>query len=106
MTACRHRAHEVCDRHYNIGYAIVSLIFIGNALGYIAAAPFVDHIRMRLGRAKTCSLADICIALGFIPLVVAAPFPAIVVGYFFIGFGSAVTLAINNVCNSRFYHPS
>ncbi|KAI0905387.1 major facilitator superfamily transporter [Ustulina deusta] len=85
------------EKHYNIGYAIVSLIFIGNALGYIAAAPFVDHIRMRLGRAKTCSLADICIALGFIPLVVAAPFPAIVVGYFFIGFGSAVTLAINNV---------
>ncbi|KAI0521307.1 major facilitator superfamily transporter [Xylaria bambusicola] len=85
------------EKHYGIGYAIVSLIFIGNALGFIAAAPFVDAIRMRLGRAKTCSLAALCLALGFIPLLAAAPFPAIVVGYFFIGFGSAINLAIGNV---------
>ncbi|TGJ77113.1 hypothetical protein E0Z10_g10766 [Xylaria hypoxylon] len=84
------------ETYYNIGYATVSLIFIGNALGYIAAAPFVDAIRMRLGRAKTCSLASICMALGFLPLLAAAPFPAIVVGYFFIGFGSAVNQAIGN----------
>ncbi|GAW25087.1 putative MFS efflux [Rosellinia necatrix] len=36
-------------------------------------------------------------ALGFIPLLVAAPFQAIVVGYFFIGFGFAVNLAMSNV---------
>jgi hypothetical protein len=52
---------------------------------------------MRLGRAKTLALADICMAVGYIPLVSAAPFPAIVVGYFFIGFGFAVNLAIGNV---------
>ncbi|KAI0533617.1 major facilitator superfamily transporter [Xylaria digitata] len=85
------------EKYYNIGYATVSLIFIGNALGYIAAAPLVDAIRMRLGRAKTCSLASVSMALGFIPLVAAAPFPAIVVGYFFIGFGSALNQAIGNV---------
>ncbi|KAF2964428.1 hypothetical protein GQX73_g9153 [Xylaria multiplex] len=85
------------EKYYNIGYATVSLIFIGNALGYIAAAPLVDAIRMRLGRAKTCSLASVSLALGFIPLVAAAPFPAIVVGYFFIGFGSALNQAIGNV---------
>ncbi|KAI8945439.1 MFS general substrate transporter [Xylaria longipes] len=85
------------EKQYNIGYAIVSLIFIGNALGFIAAAPFVDAIRLRLGRAKTGCLANILMALGFVPLVTAAPFPAIVVGYFFIGWGTAVTLAISNV---------
>ena len=89
----------ISNRHYSIGYAVVSLIFIGNAFGFIAAAPFVDVIRGRLGRAKTCSLANICIALGFIPLLAAAPFPAIVIGYFFIGFGSAINLAIGNVCS-------
>jgi hypothetical protein len=67
-------------------------------LGFIAAAPFVDTIRIRLGRAKTLALADICMLLGFIPILSAAPFPAVVVGYFFIGFGSAVNLAIGNVC--------
>ncbi|KAI0099000.1 MFS general substrate transporter [Nemania sp. FL0031] len=85
------------EKQYNIGYAVVSLIFISNAFGYIAAAPFVDVIRLRLGRAKTTFLAELCIALGFIPLLAAAPFTAIVVGYGFIGFGSAINLAISNV---------
>ncbi|KAI0426824.1 major facilitator superfamily transporter [Xylaria sp. FL1042] len=85
------------EKHYNIGYAIVSLIFIGNAVGFIIAAPFVDALRIRLGRAKACSLAHICIAVGLIPLLALAPFPAVVVGYFFLGFGTATTLAMANV---------
>ncbi|KAI1819980.1 MFS general substrate transporter [Xylaria intraflava] len=85
------------EKYYNIGYATVSLIFIGNALGFIVAAPLVDAIRIRLGRGKTLTLATICIALGFIPLIAKAPFPTIVVGYFFIGFGIALTIAIGNV---------
>ncbi|KAI0802137.1 major facilitator superfamily transporter [Xylaria sp. FL0064] len=85
------------EKHYNIGYAIVSLIFIGNALGFIIAAPFVDALRLRLGRAKACSLAHIFVAVGLIPLVALAPFPAVVVGYFFLGFGTATTLAMANV---------
>jgi len=79
----------------------MSLIFVGNALGYIVAAPFVDAIRRRLGRAKTLALCDSCMVLGFIPFLCAAPFPAIVAGYFFIGFGFAFGLAIGNVCASQ-----
>lgn len=86
-------------RHYNIGYAVVSLIFISNAFGFIAAAPFVDALRARLGRAKATFIANIIVALGFIPLLAAAPFPAVVVGYSFIGFGFAINLAISNVCD-------
>ncbi|KAI1304840.1 major facilitator superfamily transporter [Xylaria venustula] len=84
------------EKHYNIGYAVVSLLFVGNALGFIIAAPFVNAIRMHLGRAKTLFLSNICIALGFIPSLVLAPFPAIVVGYFLIGLGTAWLLAIIN----------
>ncbi|KAI1754048.1 MFS general substrate transporter [Xylaria castorea] len=89
------------EKHYNIGYAVVSLIFIGNALGFIAAAPFVDAICLRLGRAKTGCLSNVLMALGYLPFVMAAPFPAIVVGYFFIGWGTAVTLAIGNVFSAN-----
>ncbi|TRX89324.1 hypothetical protein FHL15_009761 [Xylaria flabelliformis] len=85
------------EKHYHIGYAVVSLIFIGNALGFIAAAPFVDAICLRLGRAKTGCVANFLMVLGYLPFVLAAPFPVIVVGYFFIGWGTAVTLAIGNV---------
>ncbi|KAI0439519.1 MFS general substrate transporter [Xylaria telfairii] len=85
------------EKHYDIGYAVISLIFVSNALGFIAAAPFVDAIRLRLGRAKAGCLANILMAVGFVPLILAAPFPAIVVGYFFIGWGTAITLAMSNV---------
>ncbi|KAI8961698.1 MFS general substrate transporter [Daldinia sp. FL1419] len=85
------------ESHYNIGYAVVALIFVGNALGFIMAAPFVDRIRQRLGRAKTLALAQFCMSIGYIPLICAAPFPAVAVANFFIGFGLAVQLAIGNV---------
>ncbi|KAI1386233.1 MFS general substrate transporter [Hypoxylon trugodes] len=85
------------ETYYGIGYAEVSLIFIGNALGFIMAAPFVDQIRQRLGRAKTIALSQLCVAIGFIPFICAAPFPSVVIAYFFIGFGLALQLAIANV---------
>ncbi|KAI1775292.1 major facilitator superfamily domain-containing protein [Hypoxylon cercidicola] len=85
------------ETHYNIGYAVVSLIFIGNALGFIMAAPFVDQIRHRLGRARAIALTQICMSVGYLPLICAAPFPVVAVAYFFIGFGFAVQLAIGNV---------
>lgn len=89
------------EKHYNIGYAVVSLIFISNAFGFIAAAPFVDTLRVRLGRAKATFLANIIVAFGFIPLLAAAPFPAVVVGYSLIGFGFAINLAISNVFSAN-----
>lgn len=83
--------------HYNIGYAVVSLIFIGNALGFIMAAPFIDKIRARLGRAKTLALSQVLMACAYLPMVCTAPFPVVVICFFFIGFGYAVSLAIGNV---------
>ncbi|KAI1081818.1 MFS general substrate transporter [Whalleya microplaca] len=85
------------ETHYDIGYAVVSLIFVGNAFGFIMAAPFVDQIRQRFGRAKSIALSQACMSLGYIPLICAAPFPVVAIAYFFIGFGFAVNLAIGNV---------
>lgn len=42
-------------------------------------------------------LSQALLLLGYLPLVCLAPFPLVVVGYFFIGFGAAVPLAMNNV---------
>ncbi|KAI2624336.1 MFS general substrate transporter [Hypoxylon sp. NC1633] len=85
------------EAYYNIGYAVMSLIFIGNALGFITAAPFVDHIRRRLGRARALALSHVCTIIGYIPFICAAPFPVVVIAYFFVGFGFAIQLAIGNV---------
>ncbi|KAH7031250.1 major facilitator superfamily domain-containing protein [Microdochium trichocladiopsis] len=85
------------ETHYNIGYAVVSLIFVGTALGFIVAAPLIDTLRQTLGRARALMLSQLLLIMGFIPLVSMAPFPSVVVGFFFISFGAAVPLAMNNV---------
>ncbi|KAI1208329.1 MFS general substrate transporter [Annulohypoxylon truncatum] len=85
------------EADYDIGYAVVSLIFIGNAMGFIMAAPFVDQIRQRLGRAKTIALSQICMGVGYIPFICTAPFPLVAISYFLLGFGCAIQLAIGNV---------
>ncbi|OLN98052.1 Bypass of stop codon protein 6-like protein 4 [Colletotrichum chlorophyti] len=89
------------ETHYNIGYAIVSLIFIGNAFGFILGAVFLESLRVRLGRARLLALAQTTISLAYAPILARAPFPVIVVAFFMIGFGMSITLAVNNVfCGS------
>ncbi|EFQ34741.1 major facilitator superfamily transporter [Colletotrichum graminicola] len=89
------------EKHYNIGYAIVSLVFIGNAFGFIFGAVFLESLRVRLGRARLLALAQTIITLGYAPILAQAPFPLVVVSFFVIGFGISLNLAVNNVfCGS------
>ncbi|TVY84286.1 Bypass of stop codon protein [Lachnellula suecica] len=84
------------EKEYNIGYAVVSLIFVTNALGFISAAFFVDAIRARFGRAKTLMFAQSLVALGYVAIVCTPPFPVIVVSFFFLGVGMSIFLAMGN----------
>lgn len=85
------------EEDYHIGYAIVSLIFVTNAVGFISAAPIAQALQARLGRAKTYLLAQTIIAAGYIMLVCKPPFPVVVIAFFFLGLGIASNLAPNNV---------
>ena len=85
------------EKDYKIGYAIVSLIFITNALGFISAAPSVQAIQSRWGRARAYMIAAGLMALGYIVLVCNPPFPAVVISFLLLGFGMAMILAMNNV---------
>ncbi|KAF4826545.1 Bypass of stop codon protein 6 [Colletotrichum tropicale] len=89
------------EKHYNIGYAIVSLIFIGNAFGFIFGAVFLESLRAKLGSARLLAVAQSLITLAYVPILALAPFPVVVVSFFMIGFGMSLNLAINNVfCGS------
>ncbi|KAF9875357.1 MFS efflux transporter [Colletotrichum karsti] len=89
------------EKYYDIGYAVVSLIFIGNALGFITAAFFVDALRARLSRAHLMIAAQACLLAAYIPLVAGAPFPVIVLSFFLLGFGMATNLTLNTLfCGS------
>ncbi|TDZ34396.1 Bypass of stop codon protein 6 [Colletotrichum spinosum] len=89
------------EKYYDIGYAIVSLIFVGNAVGFITAAFFVDALRARLSRARLMAVAQGCMLAAYVPLVVGAPFPVVVLSFFFLGFGMATNLTLNTLfCGS------
>lgn len=85
------------EREYGIGYAVVSLIFVTNALGFILAAPCTHFLETRLGRARSYALSLTMVAIAHGTMIAKPPFPVVVTCFFFIGFGLAVNLALNNV---------
>jgi fucose permease len=85
------------NSHYGIGYAIVSLIFVTNAVGFILAAFIVDLLRSRLGRARTLMIAQFLMSCGYISIVCTPPFPVVIISFFFLGLGMAINLAMGNV---------
>ncbi|KAL7786313.1 major facilitator superfamily domain-containing protein [Trichoderma ceciliae] len=85
------------EKHYDIGYAVVSLIFVGQALGFVFAAVFLDSLRARLGRARLLGVGQMLMACAYIPLVAAAPFGVVVSAFFFVGFGIAINVAMGNI---------
>lgn len=85
------------EAHYHIGYAIVSLIFITNAAGFILAAFFTQPLLHKLGRAKSCMAAELMIMSGYLIVSCTPPFAAVVCAFFLLGLGMAFTLALNNL---------
>lgn len=85
------------EEHYKIGYAVVSLIFVAQALGFIIAAPFTHALEHRLGRAKTYCLAEGSVSIACVIIICQPPFPLVVIAFLPVGFGIAVNLALNNV---------
>lgn len=90
---CLHTKH----RHYDIGYAVVSLIFVGQAIGFILGARLIDPLRERVGRGRALAIAELLITGGYAILICTAPFPAVVTAYFLLGLGMTITLALGNI---------
>ncbi|KAJ5488956.1 hypothetical protein N7539_003846 [Penicillium diatomitis] len=85
------------ESHYGIGYAVVSLIFVTNALGFISAAPATHAIERQLGRSKSFALAMSLPAISYVIIICQPPFPVVVLSFLMLGFGVALNLALTNV---------
>ncbi|KAF2645943.1 MFS general substrate transporter [Massarina eburnea CBS 473.64] len=83
--------------YYQIGYAIVSMVFVGNAAGFIVAAFFTNATLDRLGRAKTLILSELILVAAYVMIISTPPYPVVVVAFFLLGYGFATNLALNNV---------
>ncbi|KAI0669536.1 MFS general substrate transporter [Trametes maxima] len=75
---------------YNVGFALVSLIFVFNCLGFITAAAANVWLMGRLGFGKVMIIGSVFQIIGYVVESPAPPFPAFVFGYFANGFGIAL----------------
>jgi fucose permease len=82
---------------FHIGYAIVSLVFVANALGFIIAAPMTHWLESRFGRARAAMFCQVPLIAGYVIIVCKPPFPVVVFSFFLLGLGIAPNLALNNV---------
>ncbi|KAI0767879.1 MFS general substrate transporter [Irpex lacteus] len=73
--------------NYNVGYAVVSLIFIFNFLGCIGGALSNVYLTERFGFGKTLVVGCILQLAGYALLAAAPPYPAFILGYVFNGLG-------------------
>lgn len=78
------------EKYYNIGYAIVSLIFLSNAAGFIFAAFVSQPIYSRIGRSRTILAGILLLLIAFVTISCAPPWGAIIASYFLIGAGMAL----------------
>jgi len=80
-----------------VDYALISLLFVSNALGFIFAAPCIHYLETRFGRARTYQLSLTLLALAYVAIICKPPFPVVVACFFLSGFGMAINLSLNNV---------
>lgn len=88
------------ERYYSIRYAMVSLIFVANAIGFIVAAPFCHMLNDRFGRAKILSACTTLNIIAYIALVCQPPFAVVVFAFLFLGMYSKhrIRAVTNNSC--------
>ncbi|KAI0676404.1 MFS general substrate transporter [Trametes maxima] len=89
---------------YHVSYAVVSLIFIVNCLGYLSGASTYLYLTDRFGFGIMVVFASVMAMVGFALEAAAPPFPAYVIGYLFSGFGMSFLDAGSNAFVASLSH--
>ncbi|KAH6984341.1 major facilitator superfamily domain-containing protein [Ilyonectria sp. MPI-CAGE-AT-0026] len=79
------------ESYYKLDYSTISLVFLTPFFGYSIAAFMCSRIHMRWGQRGIAILAPICHVVTFVILAVHPPFPVLIVGNAFSGFGNGLT---------------
>ncbi|CAE6389133.1 unnamed protein product [Rhizoctonia solani] len=75
---------------YDIGFVVVSMLFISNCVGYLSAAVINIHLTDRLGFGKVILLGSVLQILAYAVLAPSPPFPVMCISYAINGFGIAL----------------
>ncbi|KAJ7858331.1 major facilitator superfamily domain-containing protein [Mycena leptocephala] len=75
---------------YNVGFILVSLIFVLSCVGFISGSFLNMHLTDKLGFGPTITLGALCQVIAFSLQAPAPPFPLFVFSFIFNGFGFAI----------------
>ncbi|KAK7044715.1 MFS domain-containing protein [Favolaschia claudopus] len=75
---------------YNVGFAVVSLIFVVSCVGFILGALMNIPLSNRLSFGKLMVLGSICQVIAYVLQAPAPPFPVFVASFFLNGVGIAI----------------
>lgn len=78
------------EDHYKINYAVVSTLWLGNAVGFVCIGLFGHLIDAKLGKCKSLLLGTALHITMCIIIITGTVFPAIVVAMFLGGLGCAI----------------
>ncbi|EIM79256.1 MFS general substrate transporter [Stereum hirsutum FP-91666 SS1] len=81
---------------YHIGFAIVSLIFVSTAIGFLAGAALNVHLDSKFGFGKVMVFGSLFQTVCYAMMIPEGPFAVRVVAYGVGGFGGALQLAGGN----------
>ncbi|KAI0654406.1 MFS general substrate transporter [Cubamyces menziesii] len=81
---------------YHVGYAVVSLIFIVNTVGFVIGASTYLYLTERFKFGVMVVFASVIAIVGYALEASAPPFPAYVIGYLLTGFGMSFLDAGSN----------
>lgn len=94
------------EAYYNVNYAVVSCIWIGNACGFIFVATLSHKIQPWLGKRYSLVFSTSLSTLMYIITSTGTKFPVIVIGFFLGGIGGGIGVAQTNVFLARFENKS
>ncbi|ODQ78919.1 hypothetical protein BABINDRAFT_172172 [Babjeviella inositovora NRRL Y-12698] len=89
------------EAYYDISYAIVSMIWMASAVGFVIVAAFASQLDKYLGKTKLLLFGVLCQVVMYAMVSPGGPFELTVMGFFFVGTGLAVCLAQVNIFLSR-----
>ncbi|EIM91270.1 MFS general substrate transporter [Stereum hirsutum FP-91666 SS1] len=78
------------QEYYNIGFVVVSMIFVVNCFGFIFGATANVYLSDKLGFGKVMVLGAVAQAITYAMQIPEGPFAVRVVAYFLAGFGVAI----------------
>src|SRR5271170_4941289 len=71
------------EEYYGLNYAVVSLIFLSNALGFIVSSFLSNRLHVGVGRCKSLIIGTALQASCYVILSTHPPYGAVIVAFFF-----------------------